>query len=88
MSGIIQTSNQIIHIIPSKNEIASVTMLLLRFYCFYISFIKNTAKINNIDIQVKTLPCCSKYWPLGLSVNLTVAQIAKYEKKISKVKLH
>ena len=54
----------------------------LRGSIININFIKNAAKTNNIDIQVKTLPCCSKYWPLGLSVNLTVAQIAKYEKKL------
>ena len=53
---------------------------LLLFYCFYINFIKNPAKINNIDNQVKTLPCHSKYWPLGLIVTFTVAQISKYEK--------
>ena len=83
MSGIIQTSDEIIHIIPSKNEIGSGTMLLLRFYCFYINFIKNTAKINNIDIQVKTLPCRPKYWPHGLSVTFTVAL-----NQFSKVTLH
>ena len=76
MSGIIQTSDEIIHIIPSKNEIVSGTMLLLRFSCFFMNFIINTAKINNIDNQVKTQPCRPEYWPLGL----TVAQMAKYMK--------
>ena len=59
---------------------------VVQCYCYeFIVFTSILSKIrqkkNNIDIQVKTLPCCSKYWPLGLNVNLTVAQIAKYEKK-------